>query len=62
MLRDATFKEILKFLDACDQHGKGIPTVITHVSLEELGAGQETPTISSEARKLKSMFLKLRDW
>ena len=61
MLRDATYKDIVTFFEACEKHGKNIPTVITHVT-DELNNGLETNTVSHEARKLKSIFLRLRDW
>lgn len=31
MLKDATFAEILSFLDAIDSHGKNIPTKVSAV-------------------------------
>merc|ERR1712166_1655145 len=74
VLKDATFHEILAFLNACDQHGKEIPTkfgmgVEEEVDLGPEGGGQAgrdidegvERTVSWEARLLKKMFLRLRD-
>jgi tetratricopeptide repeat protein 30 len=60
VLRDGTQKEIITFLDQCDKFGKDIPTVIVHFSPEDVMI--EHPTVAHEARQLKSIFLKLRDW
>lgn len=69
-LQDATFTEIMAFLDAADLHGKSIPT---RISSGDPGSGYGAPgagraqgesaprTVSQEARILKSIFLKLRD-
>jgi hypothetical protein len=74
ILRDATYKEILGFLDACDKYGKNISSVISHLPDEITanaagGSGNGGPlmmmepsTVSHEARKLKAVFLKLREW
>ena len=56
MLKDATFHEILNFLDAAEANGKEITTV-----LSPLEANTEKKTVSYEARVLKRMFLKLRE-
>mmetsp|Transcript_17248 Transcript_17248/g.19427 ORF Transcript_17248/g.19427 Transcript_17248/m.19427 type:complete len:644 (+) Transcript_17248:56-1987(+) len=56
MLRDSTYIEILNFLDAADQHGKDITTVIGPI-----GDHNEKNTVCYEARVLKRMFLKLRE-
>jgi tetratricopeptide repeat protein 30 len=63
MLKDATFNEILTdFLDAAEAHGQNIPTVIAQNDplQNDLGS-KRLATVSSEARLLKKMFLKLRD-
>eukprot|EP00352_Strombidinopsis_acuminata_P000672 CAMPEP_0176347382 /NCGR_PEP_ID=MMETSP0126-20121128/7011_1 /TAXON_ID=141414 ORGANISM="Strombidinopsis acuminatum, Strain SPMC142" /NCGR_SAMPLE_ID=MMETSP0126 /ASSEMBLY_ACC=CAM_ASM_000229 /LENGTH=149 /DNA_ID=CAMNT_0017695521 /DNA_START=1517 /DNA_END=1966 /DNA_ORIENTATION=- len=56
VLPDASFNEILNFLDAIEVHGKNIKTVID--PLEEL---DEKKTVAYEAKLLKRMFLKLRE-
>jgi len=62
IIKDTIYKDILQFLDACDKHGKNIPTVISHLP-EEMGGGlMENNTVSYEARRIKAVFLKLRDW
>eukprot|EP00742_Colponemidia_sp_Colp-10_P002065 GILJ01002206.1.p1 GENE.GILJ01002206.1~~GILJ01002206.1.p1 ORF type:complete len:660 (+),score=124.52 GILJ01002206.1:316-2295(+) len=58
MLKDATFHEILQFLDAADQYGKNILTVLNGGPQD---AQPEKNNVSYEARMLKKMFLKLRD-
>uniref|UniRef100_A0A7S1G6M3 Tetratricopeptide repeat protein 30 n=1 Tax=Bicosoecida sp. CB-2014 TaxID=1486930 RepID=A0A7S1G6M3_9STRA len=58
MLKDATFYEILSFLDAADAHGKGILTMIGH---QEGEVDTAVHNVSFEARMLKRMFLKLRE-
>ena len=60
MLQDVTFHDILHFLDAADQHGKGILTVITN-GPESDSVDPQTNNVSYEARMLKKLFLKLRD-
>jgi len=58
-LKDGSIHDILTFLDAADQHGKNILTVVNH------GAGDDDKTdatkhnVSFEARQLKKLFLKL---
>ncbi|CAM9370910.1 unnamed protein product [Chrysoparadoxa australica] len=64
MLKDVTQYEILHFLDAADQHGKGIPTQIgTQVDLSDPKSSQaqekQKMTVSLEARLLKRLFLRL---
>ncbi|CAK65556.1 unnamed protein product (macronuclear) [Paramecium tetraurelia] len=55
ILKDTSYSEILDFLDATDQCGKSIPSVIN--PLEQL---DEKHTVSYESRMIKRMFLKLR--
>jgi len=64
MLKDASIHEILNFLDAADQAGAGIPTLIG----PQMGADGQiheadtaTHNVSYEARQLKKIFLKLRE-
>lgn len=57
-MRDETWEEIYNFLDAADSVGRGIPS--------QLGATEEdidiaVHNVSTEARALKRIFLKLRD-
>lgn len=60
MLRDSTFYEILHFLDAADQHGKTILTVINQTRTDP-NQEQVRHNVSQEARSLKKMFLLLRE-
>ena len=56
-IKDSAFQEILAFLDEAERHGRNIKT-----SFE---AGPEDPdndsTVSSEARVIKRMFMKLKE-
>ncbi|KAH6571606.1 hypothetical protein BASA60_007078 [Batrachochytrium salamandrivorans] len=75
ILRDTVFQEILEFFDSCETHGKSIPVVIDPLSPEanQSPTGHRTQgqdfsvfdtvqnTVSSEARLLKSLFLRLYD-
>lgn len=61
ILRDATYTDILSFFDACDQHGKNIPAYISHLP-DETGAGMDNNSVSYEARRLKTVFLRLREY
>ena len=58
MLQDDFFHEIMGFLDAAEEHGKEILTVISQ-------QGQEVDplvhNVAYEARLFKGMFLKLRE-
>jgi len=56
VLPDASFNEILNFLDAVEVHGKTIKTVI-----DPLGEEDEKKTVAYEAKLLKRMFLKIRE-
>jgi hypothetical protein len=56
--------EILTFLDAADQHGAKIPTVIAPSVVIEGQPGSEDQTthnVAFEARQIKQLFLKLRE-
>ena len=59
MLQDVTYNEILSFLDAADQYGKNILTIISQGP--ESDEDPTTNNVSYEARMLKRLFLKLRD-
>lgn len=59
MLQDVTYQEILSFLNAADQYGKNILTIISQGPESEDDA--TTNNVSYEARMLKRLFLKLRD-
>mmetsp|Transcript_13358 Transcript_13358/g.21188 ORF Transcript_13358/g.21188 Transcript_13358/m.21188 type:complete len:653 (+) Transcript_13358:44-2002(+) len=64
MLKDASIHEILNFLDAADQAGANIPTLIGPQMGEDgqiKEADIETHNVSYEARQLKKIFLKLRE-
>lgn len=56
VLPDASFNEILNFLDAVEVHGKNIKTVI-----DPLEESDPKKTVQYEAKLLKRMFLKLRE-
>ena len=58
MLKDATFNEILGFLDAVDLHGKSIPTKVQDHPNKPVDMTR--CNVSVEARTLKKMFIKLR--
>jgi tetratricopeptide repeat protein 30 len=58
MMKDATFHEILNFLDAADLHGKNILTVISQMDNE---VDPAIHNVSFEARMLKKLYMKLRD-
>mmetsp|Transcript_59566 Transcript_59566/g.134798 ORF Transcript_59566/g.134798 Transcript_59566/m.134798 type:complete len:157 (-) Transcript_59566:214-684(-) len=63
MLKDSSMHEILSFLDAADQHGAKIPTVIApSVVIEgQQYEDQSTHNVSFEARQIKKLYLKLRE-
>ena len=56
VLPDASFNEILNFLDAVEVHGKNIKTII-----DPLEEADPKKTVTFEAKLLKRMFLKLRE-
>eukprot|EP00045_Choanoeca_perplexa_P009833 m.96265 g.96265 ORF g.96265 m.96265 type:complete len:647 (+) comp15044_c2_seq1:2053-3993(+) len=58
-LQDAISLDVLDFLDACEEHGKSIPTVdqIPMFSNEPFDLGKHT--VAYEARYLKDLFLKV---
>ena len=56
---DKLFLELLNFLDNADKYGKNITTQITDSHSSEENA--EKCTVSSEARLLKKMLLKIKD-
>lgn len=59
MLPDASYREIIDFLDAADKHGKKVPTIIE--SGPEANVDKAIHNVSYEARLLKRMFLRLLD-
>merc|ERR1719409_744196 len=59
VLKDATVHEIIAFLEAADQHGGSILTVISPQPDQDKDAAKHN--VSYEARQLKKIFLKLRD-
>jgi tetratricopeptide repeat protein 30 len=59
VLADNSYMEIIKFLDQADVYGKNISTQVAEQHKEE---NHEKFTVSSEARLLKKMFLKLRTY
>ena len=58
MLKDATFNEILGFLDAVDTHGKNIPTKVQDHPDKPVDTAR--CNVSAESRVLKKMFIRLR--
>jgi tetratricopeptide repeat protein 30 len=58
-VKDTTIMEIMNFLDEAERHGKAILTVFNQPG-STLG-GDNSRTLSTEARMLKKMFMKLRD-
>jgi len=59
MPKDATFKEILAFLDAMDAQGKHVLTKVQDHPDKPVDKNKHN--VSYEARILKKMYLKLRD-
>jgi tetratricopeptide repeat protein 30 len=59
MFKDEFFHEIMVFLEAAEEHGRNIKTVIGQQGSNS--NGKIVHTISYEARLFKKMFLKLRD-
>jgi tetratricopeptide repeat protein 30 len=57
-VKDELADEIFDFLDACELHGRTISTVIDVVlDLEAQDKGRRT--VTSEARYLKALFIKI---
>ena len=56
VLPDASFNELLNFLDAVEVHGKTIKTII-----DPLEEPDNNKTVTYEAKLLKRMLLKLRE-
>lgn len=71
VLPDASFNEVLNFLDAIEIHGKTIKTVIDPLADDEdttnnadgttAPSGDSKKTVAYEAKLIKRMFLKLRE-
>jgi tetratricopeptide repeat protein 30 len=70
VLPDASFNEVLNFLDAVEIHGKTIKTTIDPLEEEEAPTvgldgvpshGDSKKTVAYEAKLIKRMFLKLRE-
>lgn len=55
IIPDDLYKELLSFLDNAERFGKNITTQLSQ------GEGADRCTVTSEARQLKKMFLKLKD-
>jgi len=58
LLKDATFTEILAFLDEVDKHGKNIPTKVQDHPDKPVDTTR--CNVSAESRVLKKMFIRLR--
>ena len=66
VLPDASFNEVLNFLDAVEVHGKTIKTTIDPLAEEEEEKDGQPPseskrTVAYEAKLIKRMFLRLRE-
>lgn len=73
ILKDSIFQEILDFFDNCELHGRSIPAVVDPLSpnahqsptvnqqnnFDDTFQDTSRATVSTEARLLKSLFLKL---
>ena len=59
-LQDSTFEEIKRFLEAAEQYGSSILTVVVSGREDEKNDPAKT-NVSYEARQLRNLFLKLRD-
>ena len=60
IIPDKLFLELVNFLDNADKYGRNITTQI--IDNHSAGENQEKYTVSSEARLLKKMLLKLKDF
>jgi len=60
-LKDETFHEILNFLDEIDENGRKMSATIGGDTNNTENAGENTISISQEARQLKYIFLRLRE-
>jgi len=58
MLKDATFNEIIAFLDAVDLHGKSIPTKVQDHPDKPVDPARHN--VAVESRVLKKMYMRLR--
>jgi tetratricopeptide repeat protein 30 len=61
VIKDSTFHEIITFLDAADQHGENILTVIAPGVNAADDEDAAKHNVRYEARQLKKIFLQLRD-
>lgn len=66
VFNDDFFYDVIQFLEAIEETGSTIKTMVNLPAGSEAGAaGGEDPrafaTVASEARKLKHFFLKLRE-
>jgi tetratricopeptide repeat protein 30 len=61
ILKDSTAHEIIAFLEAADQYGGNILTIVTHGASEEDTTDATKHNVSYEARQLKKIFLKLQE-
>jgi tetratricopeptide repeat protein 30 len=65
ILKDSVFQEVLEFFDNCELYGRDIPVVIDPLAGSQtnlMGDSSDdfsSNSISSEARYLKGLFLKL---
>jgi tetratricopeptide repeat protein 30 len=63
ILKDSVMQEIYEFFDQCETFGRNIPVVADPLSPSKNGyeasLDEISTSVSSEARHLKSLFLKL---
>jgi tetratricopeptide repeat protein 30 len=62
VLKDSVYNEILEFLDNCEMYGRNIPVIADIFSGSQssrMTLDDMSNTVSSEARYIKAMFLKL---
>jgi tetratricopeptide repeat protein 30 len=63
ILKDSLMQEILEFFDQCEAFGRNTPVVVDPLAPTKNGyeasLDEISTSVSSEARYLKSLFLKL---
>lgn len=71
ILKDTVFVEILEFFDACEFNGRNIPVIVDPLAPNAASSptgnrgffdeNEIATTVASEARLIKSLYLKLYD-
>lgn len=68
ILKDSVYTEILEFFDTCEMYGRNIPVVVDPFNNDSANSRYENSleelsnSVSSEARYLKGLYLKLYEW